>query len=86
MGAMLNTGLILGEDHPWKHLYAPGRTPLKAAKNFVVEDTTAIKSFAEYIAPGEISALDELKRGHGAIVRRGVERSQRTGTRTATCI
>jgi hypothetical protein len=32
-GAMLNTALILGEDHPWKELYAPGRFPLKAAKN-----------------------------------------------------
>ena len=30
---MLNTALILGEDHPWKELYAPGRIPLKAAKN-----------------------------------------------------
>jgi Rieske Fe-S protein len=74
MGAMLNTGLILGEDHPWKDLYAPGRIPLKAAKNFVVENTTAIKSFAEYVAPGEIGSLDELKPGHGAIVRRGLEK------------
>jgi Rieske Fe-S protein len=74
MGAMLNTGLILGEDHPWKDLYAPGRIPLKAAKNFVVENTTAIKSLAEYVAPGEIGSLDELKLGHGAIVRRGLEK------------
>ena len=74
IGAMLNTGLILGEDHPWKDLYAPSRTPLKAAKNFVVENTTAIKSFAEYVAPGEIGSLDELKPGHGAIVRRGLEK------------
>ncbi|MCP1999814.1 FAD-dependent oxidoreductase [Nitrobacter winogradskyi] len=74
MGAMLNTGLILGEDHPWKDLYAPGRIPLKAAKNFVAENTTAIKSFAEYVASGEIGSLGELKPGHGAIVRRGLEK------------
>lgn len=74
MGAMLNTGLIMGEEHPWKNLYEPGRIPLKAAKNFVVENTTAIKSFAEYIAPGELSSLDELKRGHGAIVREGLKK------------
>ena len=63
MGAMLNTALILGEDHPWKDVYAPGRVPLKAAKNFITENITAIKSFAEYVAPGEIGSLDELKPG-----------------------
>jgi glycine/D-amino acid oxidase-like deaminating enzyme/nitrite reductase/ring-hydroxylating ferredoxin subunit len=71
-GAMLNTALILGEQHPWEELYAPGRVPLRAAKNFMTENTTALKSFAEYVAPGEISSLDELKRGHGAIVRQGL--------------
>src|SRR5690349_6000581 len=68
-GAMLNAGLILGENHPWKDVYFPGRVPLKAAKNFMAENVTALKSFAEYVAPGEIGSLDELKCGNGAIVR-----------------
>ena len=38
-GAMLNTALILGEQHPWEELYAPGRVPLRAAKNFMTENT-----------------------------------------------
>jgi glycine/D-amino acid oxidase-like deaminating enzyme/nitrite reductase/ring-hydroxylating ferredoxin subunit len=71
-GAMLNTALIMGEKHPWQELYAPGRIPLKAAKNFVTENITAVKSFAEHIAPGELSSLDELSRGQGAIVRQGL--------------
>ena len=65
MGAMLNTSLILGKDHPWKEIYAPGRVPLKAAKNFLTENVTALKSFAEYVAPGELSSLDDLKPGQG---------------------
>lgn len=73
-GAMLNTSLIFGENHPWKGLYEPGRVPLKAAKNFIAENVTALESFAEYVAPGEIGSLDDLKRGKGAIVRRGVEK------------
>jgi glycine/D-amino acid oxidase-like deaminating enzyme/nitrite reductase/ring-hydroxylating ferredoxin subunit len=73
-GAMLNSALILGEQHPWQDLYSPGRTPLKAAKNFVMENASAVKSFAEYIAPGELESLDELARGRGAIIRRGVEK------------
>jgi nitrite reductase/ring-hydroxylating ferredoxin subunit len=63
-----------GEDHPWKDVYAPGRVPLKAAKNFMRENVTALKSFAEYVAPGELGSLDDLNRGQGAIVRRGLEK------------
>jgi len=73
-GAMLNTGLIFGEDHPWRQIYAPGRVPLKAAKNFLTENVTALKSFAEYIAPGEIASVGDIKRGQGGIVRRGLEK------------
>jgi glycine/D-amino acid oxidase-like deaminating enzyme len=73
-GAMLNTALIMGEDHPWRELYAPARMPLRAAKNFVMENITAVKNFAEYVAPGELSSVDDLARGQGAIVRRGMEK------------
>jgi glycine/D-amino acid oxidase-like deaminating enzyme len=54
--------LVGGEDH------------MKAAKNFVVENTTAVKSFAEYVALGELTKLDDLKPGHGAIVREGLKK------------
>jgi Rieske Fe-S protein len=73
-GTMLNTALILGEDHPWKDVYSPGRVSLKAAKNFMTENVTALKSFAEYVAPGELGSLDDLKRGQGAIARRWLEK------------
>ena len=73
-GAMLNTALIMGEDHPWQKLYSPGRVPLKAAKNFVMENITVVKTFVEYVAPGELSSLDDLAGGQGAIVRRGMEK------------
>jgi glycine/D-amino acid oxidase-like deaminating enzyme/nitrite reductase/ring-hydroxylating ferredoxin subunit len=73
-GAMLNAALILGEQHPWQDLYSPGRVPLKAAKNFLMENATALTNFVEYVAPGELRSLDELRRGQGAIVRRGLEK------------
>jgi len=73
-GAMLNAALILGEHHPWQELYSPARTPLMAAKNFVSENVTALKSFADYVAPGEVASVEELTTGQGAIVRRGLEK------------
>ena len=74
MGAMLNASLISGEQHPWADLYSPGRTPLKAAKNYVSENLTALKNLSEYLAPGELSSPDELKPGQGGIIRRGLEK------------
>ena len=37
--------------------------------NFVQENVTAIKNFAEYLMPGELDSADELKPGEGGIVR-----------------
>jgi hypothetical protein len=45
---------------------------LATAKTFVAENVTAVKDFAEYVAPGELSSIDELKPGQGAILREGV--------------
>jgi glycine/D-amino acid oxidase-like deaminating enzyme/nitrite reductase/ring-hydroxylating ferredoxin subunit len=78
MGAMLNASLISGENNPeknsWADVYAPGRTPAKAAKNYVTENLTALKNLSEYLAPGELASADELKAGQGAIIRRGLEK------------
>ena len=40
----------------------------------MTENSTALKSFAEYAAPGEINSLDDLKLGKGAVVRRGLKK------------
>jgi Rieske Fe-S protein len=35
---------------------------------------TAVKNFAEYVAPGELASSDELKPGQGAIIREGLRK------------
>lgn len=74
MGAMLNAKLITGGQSDWAELYAPDRKPLKAARNWVVENSTALKNLTEYLAPGEIDDADKLKPGEGAIVRQGLKK------------
>jgi len=74
MGAMLNATLITGGERKWAQLYAPDRKPLKAAKNWVMENSTALKNLTEYVAPGEISSTDELEPGQGAIMRKGLRK------------
>jgi glycine/D-amino acid oxidase-like deaminating enzyme/nitrite reductase/ring-hydroxylating ferredoxin subunit len=74
MGAMLNATLVTGGENECAELYAPDRKPLKAAKNWVMENSTALKNLAEYVAPGEISSIDELEPGQGAIIREGLRK------------
>ena len=91
-GSLLNSALILGKEPKWVDVYDPSRKTPSAIGNFLRENTTVVKSFAEYLAPGELSSLDQLKPGHGAIVRQGLSKiaayrdeSGELHTRSAAC-
>jgi glycine/D-amino acid oxidase-like deaminating enzyme/nitrite reductase/ring-hydroxylating ferredoxin subunit len=74
LAGLLLRDLIISGASPWEQTYEPGRKPLKSAFNYVKENVTALKSFAEYVAPGEITTLDQLKPGEGAIYRSGLSK------------
>jgi Rieske Fe-S protein len=74
VASLLLSRLIAGEKCPWAEFYDPARATLSAAKNFIVENVTAVKNFAEYVAPGELKSVAELKPGHGAIIREGLRK------------
>jgi glycine/D-amino acid oxidase-like deaminating enzyme/nitrite reductase/ring-hydroxylating ferredoxin subunit len=91
-GAMLNAALMLGIAAKWKEVYEPSRKTPSAIGNFLRENTTVVKNFAEYLAPGELSSLDDLQPGRGAIVRQGLSKiaayrdiSGNLFTRSAAC-
>ena len=46
--------------------------PFRRSRTSSRENVTAVKNFAEYVAPGELKSVDELKPGQGAIVREGL--------------
>ncbi|MBV9555975.1 MAG: FAD-dependent oxidoreductase, partial [Pseudolabrys sp.] len=74
MAGLLIADLITKNESPWQALYDPSRKPTRDLTNFARENMTAIKNFAEYLAPGEIGSYDELKSGEGAIVRDGLRK------------
>jgi Rieske Fe-S protein len=74
VGSLLISRLIQSGKADWEEFYAPSRKTLSAAKNFFAENITAVKSFAEYVAPGELASVDELKPGQGAIIREGLSK------------
>lgn len=74
VASLLIPDLILGQENEYVAVYDPDRKPLKAATTYVSENITAVKNFAEYLAPGELASIDELEAGQGAIIRRGLSK------------
>lgn len=73
-GALVNSALILGRDSEWIDVYDPSRKTPAGIGNFMKENATAVKNFAEYLAPGELSAVGDLRAGRGAIIRQGLSK------------
>jgi glycine/D-amino acid oxidase-like deaminating enzyme/nitrite reductase/ring-hydroxylating ferredoxin subunit len=74
LAGMLLCDLILGKQSPWQDVYEPSRKPVSGVMNYVNENVTAIKNFAEYLMPAELNGVDELKPGEGGIVRDGLRK------------
>jgi glycine/D-amino acid oxidase-like deaminating enzyme/nitrite reductase/ring-hydroxylating ferredoxin subunit len=74
VAALLIADLVAGRSNPWTELYDPARKPVRAAKEFVSENLTTVKNFAEYVAPGEITSEQDLAPGDGAILRKGTSK------------
>jgi Rieske Fe-S protein len=71
---MINSALILGREAGWADVYEPSRKTPAGIRNFLKENITAVKNFAEYLAPGELADVGELQAGHGAIIRQGMSK------------
>jgi Rieske Fe-S protein len=88
---IISEAIVRGRDR-WQELYAPDRKTMSAIGTFISENLTAVKNFAEYIAPGEVSSFDDVKNGQGAIVRKGLtkvaayrDEKGQLHTRSAAC-
>jgi Rieske Fe-S protein len=74
IAGILLTDLLQGRDNAWAELYDPGRTTLRAAKEYATELAKSNKPFVEWVTPGEVSSVDEIPPGQGAIVRSGLQK------------
>jgi glycine/D-amino acid oxidase-like deaminating enzyme/nitrite reductase/ring-hydroxylating ferredoxin subunit len=74
VASLLIADLIERGESPWSELYDPARKTASALTTFISENLTALKNFAAYVAPGELSSFDELEPGHGAIIRKGLKK------------
>ena len=70
-GILLND-LISRRDNDWAALYDPSRKSLRPAFEFARENLNVALQYADHVLPGDVSSVDELVPGQGAIVRRGL--------------
>ena len=74
IAGMLIPELIRRGDHAWAKLYDPSRITLRTAPDFAKENINVAKQFVDYFTGGGAKAVDDLKNGQGALVRRGIHK------------
>ncbi len=74
LAGLLISDLILRGDSVFAPIYEPGRKPIKAMGEFIRENATAAKNYAQYLTRPEKTTADDLLPGEGAIVGNGLAR------------
>lgn len=74
IAGILLTDLIMGRANPWTELYNPSRKTLAAAKDFVEENINVAAQYTDLVTPGDIKSVDEIAKGQGAVLRRGLSK------------
>ena len=74
MASLLISNLIVDGSSPWAEVYDPGRAVTSKLGEFLSENLTAIESFASYLTPGEVKAIDRLSPGEGGLFRQGLKK------------
>jgi glycine/D-amino acid oxidase-like deaminating enzyme/nitrite reductase/ring-hydroxylating ferredoxin subunit len=92
LAGILLKDLIVDGASRWEGVYDPSRKSPSAIVNYISENVTAIKNFAEYLMPGELDSVDELAPGQGGILRDALSRiaayrdeNGKLHLRSATC-
>jgi glycine/D-amino acid oxidase-like deaminating enzyme/nitrite reductase/ring-hydroxylating ferredoxin subunit len=74
VAGMLLTDLIAGRENPWAKLYDPSRISLRATPEFAKENLNVARQYADYVTPGDVTSVEQIRHGEGAVVRRGARK------------
>jgi glycine/D-amino acid oxidase-like deaminating enzyme/nitrite reductase/ring-hydroxylating ferredoxin subunit len=75
IAGMLLTDLIMERENPWTELYDPSRKTAKALPDFVEENVNVAAQYADLVTAGEVESIDEVAKGEGAVLRRGLSKA-----------
>jgi glycine/D-amino acid oxidase-like deaminating enzyme/nitrite reductase/ring-hydroxylating ferredoxin subunit len=72
IAGLLLPQLIQQRKHPWSRVYAPNRTRLHSLGTLATEAAKSNAPYADWVRGGDVTAIDEIKPGHGATIRKGL--------------
>ena len=73
IAGILLRDLILGRSNPWEKLYDPARKPLRAFKQFALENLNVAKEYLCLLQPGE-KAPKHMPRESGQVIQQGTKK------------
>jgi Rieske Fe-S protein len=71
IGGMLVSDSILGRDNPWTEVFEPSRILTQSIKEAIPEIVSSTVPYVDWITGGDVSSVDEIKSGEGAIISHG---------------
>ena len=74
IGGMLISDLILGRENPWAEVYDPSRIATQSITEAVPEVLASTVPYVEWVTAGDVSSVDDLKNGEGAVIRDGLKK------------
>jgi glycine/D-amino acid oxidase-like deaminating enzyme/nitrite reductase/ring-hydroxylating ferredoxin subunit len=74
IGGMIVSDLILGRENPWTKVYDPSRLATQSIKEAVPEVVSSTVPYADWVTGGDVSGVEEIKAGEGAVIRDGLSK------------
>lgn len=74
IGGMLVSDLILGRENPWAEVFEPSRLATQSIIEAIPEVIKSTAPLVDWITSGDVSSVDEIKNGEGAIIRDGMSK------------
>jgi glycine/D-amino acid oxidase-like deaminating enzyme/nitrite reductase/ring-hydroxylating ferredoxin subunit len=74
IAGMLLPDLVQERPNSWADLYDPARKSLRAAGTFLKETANMVAQYRDVVSGGDVDSVDEIARGSGAILRRGLHK------------
>src|SRR4030095_1044233 len=73
IAGLLLADLIEGRVNPWAEIYSPSRKTLRSIGRLATENLNVVKEYGEWLKRGDVERIEDIERGQGAIVRRGLK-------------
>jgi glycine/D-amino acid oxidase-like deaminating enzyme/nitrite reductase/ring-hydroxylating ferredoxin subunit len=75
VAGMLIADLITKGENAWSDVYDPARKVAGSLGEYLSENLTPVKNFAEYVTAGDVDSIEQLNPGQGGLYRSGLHKT-----------